>query len=225
MSTAKNVIIAVSMGVIGAAFLFISWPVQAQDASVTTPQETVIDDRFVPIGGLPTKLIEQIEAGKKISISIDGAKLRSEVDAGIVTVNGWDSKEKKVTTDPNMIRVKENLYSYAKAIVLNDANISSLSIQERSIVIKYQVTGKLFWFIPVRIMSSIELLDIGTNTDGAVVGTIRMKYPWYHLLIKKSISARKVADEFAAQLAILNSVDDTQKIAQYLSIISAILKK
>jgi hypothetical protein len=194
---------------------------------VTTPVNTHlapggIDDRFIPVGGMPAEVLEQIREAQKISINITGATLRDDVAAELITVRGWDPKQKKITIDPELIRTKENLESYAQAIVLNDPNIIELSLYERVMTLKYQTRGKILGLFPKRLVATISI-TVPEVSDTAVA-QLKVQFPWYYRIMKKQFTAAAVITEFVAQAELLNSQDQTQKVAQYLATISTVLK-
>ncbi len=192
-------------------------------SSIDAPVPGYVDPRFKPVGAIPQALIDQQEAAKKISITISGSSLRSDVAAGMTTVQGWDTTEQKVTADPDKIRVKEDLAAYAQAIVLSDQNISSLSIQQQSITMVYQSRGELFGFIPMGLVATIIVAvpNVADNT----AGQLEVHLPWYAFLMKKQFTASTLNAAFAPQAQLINSQDETQKIAQYLGVMSVVVKK
>jgi hypothetical protein len=56
------------------------------------------------------------------------------------------------------------------------------------------------------------------------VAQLKVQFPWYYRIMKKQFTAAAVITEFVAQAELLNSQDQTQKVAQYLATISTVLK-
>lgn len=213
-------------------FLFLAFPLalnaqtgstgQPQAASSTESLPGYIDGRFSPVGGLTDQTLKQIEEAKKISIHIAGSSFRSDVEAGKLTVRGWDLKEKKITINPDQVRTKENAESYAQQLVLADPNIEELSAQDGSIELTYMTKGKLFGFIPKKLLATVSV-TVPSMTD-TKAATVHVHFPWYSFLAVKEMSASSIKTFVAADVELINSVDQKQKVAQYLGAVATMLR-
>ena len=150
-----------------------------------------------------------------------------------VTVRGWDTEKKEEIIDNSQnIKTSADFKTYIEAVVLNDDAIKGIKVNKDTIEVESKEHGKLFWFIPVEMISKVIVKY--TLTDSTEdVADVDVKFPWWHIFVKKlndgpdAMETKIKADlSSSAWFKIDNSdtITDASKASQTLEVISNTLK-
>ncbi len=135
------------------------------------------------------------------SISIAGSELRARLleNANIsITVNGEEvlavgkDGEFEVTSRLGTTSVKTlgELRAYVNRLILNDPNISNVTIGTSTVSLNYTRPARLFWVVPMSLTPTISV-NVGTTSSEAVT----VNYPWYGAFFSGKISSEAIANQ------------------------------
>ncbi len=133
----------------------------------------------------------------------DLEKLRAEVSTADqtnkVTVRGWNPKKKEeIIGHPENVKTSEDLKVYVEAVALNDEALKDIRIKKDLIEVDSREEGKLFWFIPVAMTSTIVVkYDLSDSTADPV----SVRLPWWRIFVKKSYGSDDLDMELSASLS------------------------
>lgn len=138
-----------------------------------------------------------------IEISEDDlSQLRAEVsdtgEAKKVNVRGWDpEKKEEIIARPEDVETPKDLKVYLEAVALRDEAIERIAIKDERVVITSEEEGKLFGFIPVSISGQIV---IDYKFEDSTEDQVKVKFPWWHVFVKKTISLDALETELSSGL-------------------------
>jgi len=124
----------------------------------------------------------------------------SAVSVKAVEVRGWDPKQKQefLVTVKTYAEVKsgQELENFAKGVLVHDENIKSINLEEESTKVEYRMPAKLFG-----IFNSSHKVSVEADKQSR----IKVKFPWFSFLFKKSVSAKELEADVKTALP---EVDD-----------------
>ena len=177
----------------------------------------------------PAESIDETYVG--LEISVDGEKLREQVQAGTAEVKGWDPIKKQVTLQAQEVASKEDLHDFTQAVIIGNERIKEIKIEEDIFKLEYKEPAKLFGFINVEMNAKVEVDE---------VGEVKVKFPWYKFLTtsKASESKEQIIDALEgiedtdvvedigdmAETDMLQMQNTLQKQAQMIQTLSNIMK-
>ncbi|OGZ97167.1 MAG: hypothetical protein A3I44_02215 [Candidatus Sungbacteria bacterium RIFCSPLOWO2_02_FULL_51_17] len=172
-----------------------------------------------------------------LNIDVSGddlEKFRAEVSAAErtqdLTVGGWDPDIiEEIVGRPHDIKTPEELKVYVEATALNDGALKGIEIKKDSIEVESRESGKLFWFIPVEISSTVI---IKYNVRDSSEDWVSMRFPWWHIFVKKAYGPGALKTELIGGLTVGEATkasdpmpqNEMSRISQTLQIVSTILK-
>jgi hypothetical protein len=172
-----------------------------------------------------------------LDIHVDGNDLESirarESSSGTtknVIVRGWDpEKKEEIVARPEEVKTSEDLQMYVEAVALSDTEIKEINIKKDAVVVESREPGKLFGFIPVHLMRTVEVkFDLKDSTEDPV----DVEFSWWHVFVKKSESTEDLTEEIKTELSLLKMEDmkrvrTESKISTYartLQVLSNVMK-
>ena len=124
---------------------------------------------------------------------VRGASVRA------VEVRGWDPKQKEefLTTVKThaQLRSGQDLENFAEGVLVKDEGIENISFNYQKIEFEYKAQGRLFGFIPLNYAQSVT---VNTRVEGG--GRVKVKFPWYSILMKTGASTQELETDIAASL-------------------------
>jgi hypothetical protein len=122
------------------------------------------------------------------------------VSVTAVEVRGWDPKQKQeflatVKTHAE-VQSEQELENFAKGVLLEDANVRSIAVEETGVRLVYQMPAKFL---------GVFTTSLNTHVDATIDGKVNVRYPWYSFIFKKSVSASDLETEVTTALP---EVDD-----------------
>jgi hypothetical protein len=118
-------------------------------------------------------------------------------------VRGWDPKTKEeivglAPTDSSGVRNLDDLSLFTARSITQDDNIEDVTMTENSVTVEYDQPGRLLGFIPAQLTAETTV----TFGDGEQGARVKVKFPWYSFLYRKSISISEL------ETVILPEIDD-----------------
>jgi type VI protein secretion system component Hcp len=174
---------------------------------------------IIIVGGAPE------EASKPKEIVVVGSKVREVLRAqGVtkVTVRGWDP-EKKEEISGSDVQNEADLGMMLVAVAQADENIEEVSLNFEEIKVTYTSQGKLFGFIPVSYLINVTA-DRNEEIDSSAYGRVKVKFPWYRVLMRTGLSRSEIEAEITEGLTAGGEESDVVVQAKTFITISNILK-
>lgn len=106
-----------------------------------------------------------------------------------------DAKEESTTAEidsPMKVHSAHEFEHFVEHKAKADERIKGVDLKDGKIEVEYEESAKLFGFIPMM---------VNAHATGDAKGTIEVKYPWYHIFMKKKISSASLQSEIARALA------------------------
>ena len=148
-------------------------------------------------------------------------------------VNGLtdDEKEERLEKVKTWAEARsgQELQNFAQGVLLRDAQVKGVKIKENLLEIESVETGKFFWLVPVQMAAKVEVIF---NSSGHTLDKVKVKFPWWHIFVRKNGGAGGLESELNAELEgqqweSLNETEfeeEAARISQALNLISNILK-
>jgi hypothetical protein len=189
-----------------------SAPPASSNANVQTTSENDTDEPE-----------ERGEKGGTEDINIGVGELqKGGVSVAAGDVNGLTEEEKQeflLTVKTHaQVRSEQDLQNFAKGVLVEDANMEEISLNFEKIKTSYRMPAKFLGILNG---------SLSARTEVDAEGRVKVQYPWYSFLFKKSVSAEDLQASLDAEIEAGNEKwlrDDLASYAQVITMISNILK-
>jgi len=112
------------------------------------------------------------------------------------------------------VKTSADLKTHVNAVVLNDEAIEDVKVTKDTIEVKSKEQGKLFWFIPVTMDSTVTVkYSLSDSTEDRA--DVSVRFPWWHVFVKKfnnSPSAVQLEIVAGIQKIEWQKVDNTETV-------------
>jgi hypothetical protein len=116
------------------------------------------------------------------------------------------------------VRSEQDLQNFAKGVLVEDANMEEISLNFEKIKTSYRMPAKFLGILNG---------SLSARTEVDAEGRVKVQYPWYSFLFKKSVSAEDLQASLDAEIEAGNEKwlrDNLSSYAEVITQISNILK-
>lgn len=154
--------------------------------------------------------------------ALGGGGLKGGISVAAGDVNGLTEEERQefLATVKSHAEVKsgQDLENFAKGVLLNDAAVDDIAVDEEGVSISYKARGKLFGIIPITFTETVMVNPIGV---------VKVRFPWFSFLVNEDVEVGDIETDISLsnrELTGTGEVWDFSAYARTINIISNILK-
>jgi hypothetical protein len=169
------------------------------------------------------RISEEGDIDVSLTVTNEGRdRLQAAIEAGDVTVRGWDPKKKEVIVGPEQVNTTEQLADYAAALSLADDRIRAMdSDATAGNLVRYRSEGTLLW---VKRVNFDITATVRPPAEGEKYGRVKVRFPWYSFLIRRGVKAADIEADVSKELTAHELTHVIQRQAQMFNTLSNILK-
>ena len=137
------------------------------------------------------------KSSKPKEIVVVGSKIREAIANG-GEIRGWDPVKKEVILKVQDIKTEEDVADYAGALLASSEEIETISIEGSEVRMTSRQPVKLFGLFGVSMEQRVQIFGDPDFEDAGV--EVKVKFPWWSFLAKKTISADDIENTFDEEL-------------------------